>query len=346
MTSAKGHSYLLIVKKLLLIFFVAYVSGCIGKKVDEPLRIAINPWPGYELLFLAQEKGFFREQGLNVQLVEYGSLGDVQRSFEWGQVNGFACSLMDVLLAKKQTNRNPKIVLITSFPTKESDVLLAHCDVNSITELKGKRIGLEYSSLGIYVLIRALEYSKMTLEDVKVVPCDPTSLEDLIDKGHVDAVICSPPYSVKIRENKHFHSLFSNQDIPGEVLDVIAFEEKVIHTRPNDIVKFLKVWERSVLYFQQHTEEAYELMARRENISLKDFEGLMANVTLLSLQQQVRLFRPTEGMKKMVHRIQKHSMRAGLIGKTFLTENDLFAPELLESAIAETDEPAEPVSQP
>ena len=34
------------------------------------LRIAINPWPGYEFATLAREKGFFDEEKIKVQLID------------------------------------------------------------------------------------------------------------------------------------------------------------------------------------------------------------------------------------------------------------------------------------
>ena len=60
-----------------------------------PLRIGINAWPGYEFLYLAQEKGFFREAGVEVQLIEFNSLSDVRRSFERNQIDGFAGTMVE-----------------------------------------------------------------------------------------------------------------------------------------------------------------------------------------------------------------------------------------------------------
>ena len=43
---------------------------------DPPLRIAISPWPGYEFATLAQQKGFFADEGVRVELRELSSLGE------------------------------------------------------------------------------------------------------------------------------------------------------------------------------------------------------------------------------------------------------------------------------
>lgn len=72
----------------LLAAVAAWVCGVGGwEKKGAVLRVGINPAPGYELIFLAEEKGFFGEEGLEVRLVEFTCLADCRRAFDRGQVN-------------------------------------------------------------------------------------------------------------------------------------------------------------------------------------------------------------------------------------------------------------------
>ena len=80
---AGQHRSWLVVSILLC---AAWLAGC-GRH-EGPIRIGINAWPGNEFLFLAQEKGFFAAQGVDVRLIEYSSLGDVRRAFDRGQIDG------------------------------------------------------------------------------------------------------------------------------------------------------------------------------------------------------------------------------------------------------------------
>ncbi|MFN8644057.1 MAG: hypothetical protein U0802_21280, partial [Candidatus Binatia bacterium] len=50
-------------------------AGCVGDP-PEPLRVGINAWPGYEYLYLADVQGFYAREGVEVQLLEFGSLSD------------------------------------------------------------------------------------------------------------------------------------------------------------------------------------------------------------------------------------------------------------------------------
>ncbi|HCJ11709.1 MAG: hypothetical protein A2Y14_01285 [Verrucomicrobia bacterium GWF2_51_19] len=265
------------------------LTGCTAK--NKPIRIAINAWPGYEQLFLAQEKGFFEEAGLSIQFIEFGSLGDVQRAFEWGQVNGMACTLIDVIIADYQTNRDPKIVLVTGYPKEATDVLFASDYIKNVEDLKGRHIAVEFRSLGMYLLLRALESHNMSINDVILFPADPTSFPSLFDKGYVDAAVCYPPHSIQLKDrHPELKPLYSSKEITGEIIDVLALESKLIKENPDIVEKILKVWDRAVKYEREHPDEAVSIMASRENLTLEEFLTIRQKINVLSLSEQERYF--------------------------------------------------------
>ena len=67
-TTGCRHSFLFI-----LSLGIAAVTGCSPEPKAE-LRVGINAWPGYEFLYLAQEKGFYRDEGVAVRIIEFNSL--------------------------------------------------------------------------------------------------------------------------------------------------------------------------------------------------------------------------------------------------------------------------------
>jgi ABC-type nitrate/sulfonate/bicarbonate transport system substrate-binding protein len=62
------------------------LAGC-GSN-EKPLRLGLNAWPGYEFLHLAEVRGFYKQRGVDVQLVEFGSLSDARLALERDQVDG------------------------------------------------------------------------------------------------------------------------------------------------------------------------------------------------------------------------------------------------------------------
>ena len=45
-------------------------SGC-SASYPEPIKFATNPWPGYDPLYVARDKGYFRDEGLDVEIVDF-----------------------------------------------------------------------------------------------------------------------------------------------------------------------------------------------------------------------------------------------------------------------------------
>ena len=104
-------------------FGVVVLAAC-SRGRPAPLRIGMSPWPGNEFLFLAAAKGFFAAEGVQVQLVESGSLGDVLRAFERGEVDGIAGTLADVLEVRERTRRKPRVFMALG-TSAGPDVILA-----------------------------------------------------------------------------------------------------------------------------------------------------------------------------------------------------------------------------
>ena len=91
------------------------VSGCVAE-ASAPLRVGLNPWPGYEFLYLAQELGIYRELDLDVRIIELDTLGDVRRSFERGQIDVMGCTIVEMLQARQGSPHDPVAVFVPERP--------------------------------------------------------------------------------------------------------------------------------------------------------------------------------------------------------------------------------------
>lgn len=235
-------------------------AGC-GQQ-PAPLRIGVDTWPAYRLLGLAQEKGFFREEGADVQLLEFGCLSDTRRAYETGKLDGLAITAVEVLVARDASDRSPMIARVLDF-SEGSDVILAPKDIRSVRDLRGKQVGVELASLGVYMLARALAIEGMTLADIRPVSKDPATMREELLSGQLDAVVTYPPESDAVIRDPRFHVIFSSRQIPGEIVDVIAFDEAVLRERPGQVRAFQRGLDRALTLLHEDPAEAYRTIARR-----------------------------------------------------------------------------------
>lgn len=259
----------------LLVAVVALAFGCSREK-PAPLRVGINPWPGYEFLYLAQEQGFFRAEGLEVRLIELSSLSDARRAYERGQLDAVGTTVTDVLQSRDDSPRSPQIVQVTDY-SNGGDVILARPGITDAAGLRGARIGVELASLGVYVLARGLEKSGLGLADVTVVSMSQLSMGAAFRAGKLDAIVTYPPVSTLLVRDAKASAVFSSREIPGEVLDVIAVEAEVVRERPGDVAKLLRAFHRAKAYALQNPEPAYRIMAAREGLTPAEFGAALTS---------------------------------------------------------------------
>lgn len=247
-------------------------AGC-GSEPKEPLRIGVNVWPPFELLYLAREKGFFQEEGVAVDLVDFSSYTGILRSYHQGNIDGFLGTLNEVLLTENFQDL-PAVILAADY-SFGADALVARDGVTDLPHLRGKRIAFEESALGSYMLGRVLETAGLAQADVVAVNRLPEEGEEDFRRGAVDAVLTYEPGVGRLLRQAGARVLFSSRDIPGEIVDVLALRRSVLEGRADEARRILRVWFRALTYMNDHPQEAAALMARREGVAVEDFlQGL------------------------------------------------------------------------
>ncbi|MCH6255039.1 ABC transporter substrate-binding protein [Puniceicoccaceae bacterium K14] len=261
---------------ILLICLVSIMLVSCSKKDTTPIRIGINAWPGYEFLYLAEKKGFFEAEGVNVDIVEFNSLADGRRAYERGQLDGLACTIVEHLKIIDSTNRSPKISLVADY-SNGADVVMASSKVESIEHLKGLSVGLEIDSLGTFMLARLLDKAGLELEDLDLKPMDQISIQDSICSGEIDLGITYPPFYVKMQEECGAKKIFSSSEIPREIVDIVVLEQSILENRSEDADSIIRAFFNAQEWAYQNPEEAFEIMGKRQGLTAKEFEEALTD---------------------------------------------------------------------
>ena len=98
-------------KSVLLMLSIIFFISCSKSDKSPKVKLAINPWPGYEFLYLASEKGFFAQKGLNVELIEAPSLADVKRMYAQGHANAIATTMIEAVTSAGELKKPTWMVL-------------------------------------------------------------------------------------------------------------------------------------------------------------------------------------------------------------------------------------------
>ncbi len=282
--------------KVLLLACCFILASC-AKKPVETLKIGINPWPGYEYLYLAEHNGYFEQLKLPLQLIQLSSLSDVQRAYIAGRVDGMASTLIEAVQATQLSDRPVKVILVPDY-SNGGDVVIADKAIANVAGLKGKTVGVELGSLGIYFLHRALAKDGVSLADVTLANVEQMDAEKAFTDGKMDAYVTYPPASIGLMKNESFHKIFSSAEIPLEIIDTIAMDASVLSAYPNFVINLHRAWQMALDFTKENPDEAFRIMAERQGISADEFSEAVLDLAILDSAAQKEVFWAAEKLEK------------------------------------------------
>lgn len=275
---------------LILILISLFCLISCGSEPPTRLRLGTNIWPGYEPLYLAQAIGELPKE--RVRLVEYPSASEVIRAFRNNALEAASLTLDEALLLR-QADIPVKVILVHDI-SDGGDVIMARAGIDGVAGLKGRRVGVESSALGAYVITRALENHGLSVADVKIEHLDVNAHEQAYLKGEVDAVVTFEPVRTKLM-NAGASEIFTSREMPGEIVDVLVVRESVLAAQADTLRLLVDAWFEALDYFRAQPQEAAKIMAKRQNISpgevLASYEGL----NLPNRAENIRLLGAGEG---------------------------------------------------
>ncbi len=278
--------------KLYSIFLVLFLAGlsvsCKKEKTD--VVIGINAWPGYEYLHLAYVNKYFDNENFNVKMVYFDSLADARRAFEKSNVDIIGTTFVEAIISRHNSQKELTGFIIADASNGADQVIAKN--IAKLEDLKNKKVGVEFGSLTVYLLSRALESANLSLKDVVLVNSDPISLKDKFMKGEIDAIVSYPPFTVDIlQQEKSAKVLFDTKSTPNEVVDIIAADKTFIQNNPEVIKKVREAFYKAYEYSLQKPDDAYAVMAKRENISPLEFASIVkSDIEMIDEEKERKVF--------------------------------------------------------
>lgn len=280
--------------------------GC-SSEPPKPLRVGSIPWPGYEALYLARDLGYYHDHP--IQLVDQPSATVLSQAYRNNDLEIAALTLDETLLLAT-TQPDARIILVTDI-SNGADVILAKPGLRTVADLKGRKVGVEATALGAYVLTRALEQAQLSVQDVQIVSLGSSEHEQAFKDGTVDAVVTFEPARSKLLQTGA-RQVFDSTKIPGEIVDVLVVRQDVLEHQSKTVQALLEGWFKALDYMEQHPQDAARRVAPREGVSpeaflaslkLLEIPNLAENRIMLSAKSKLH-----EDMQRLANVMQKNQL--------------------------------------
>ncbi|EYT52717.1 nitrate ABC transporter substrate-binding protein [Leucobacter sp. UCD-THU] len=225
-----------------------------GDPADAPkITFLYSPYADYAPFFIAEEKGYFEEAGLDVELIsKSGSSGETYQQVSTGSITaGGATWGAGLFNATKAGASLSVIASVSKVPAEgKNPAPLMASDVSGVTDakdLRGKKIGIPGDGgFGIYSVHLALDSVGLSLDDVELVNLSPGDIPPAMANGSVDASWTIEPISSAIAGEDIGHELLPVDYQAGVELGALVFNSEYVDKYPEAVTAFTAAYLRAV----------------------------------------------------------------------------------------------------
>ncbi|WP_436638885.1 ABC transporter substrate-binding protein [Microbaculum sp. FT89] len=250
-----------------LLFALTLLAGLapLGASAADKLTVLLD-WfvnPDHAPLIVAAEKGYFADQGLDVELVPPADPSAPPRLVASGQADIAVSYQPNLHMQVKEGLPLTRIGTLVETPLN-SLVVLEDGPIADIAALKGKTIGFSVGGFEDALLGAMLETAGLTLDDVKLVNVN-FSLSPSLFAGQVDAVIGAfrnfelNQMDIEERPGRAFYP--EENGVP--VYDELVFIARNDALDDDRLSRFVTAVEQATIWLTNHPEEGWDLFAAK-----------------------------------------------------------------------------------
>lgn len=279
----------------------------------DMLQCAYPFWPGFAPVHLAQELGYFAEEGLEVSEVFDDDRGNVLPALERGDIQ---CDMRTVgeHQGRPRTPETQGTIIGTIDVSLGGDGVLVDGSIGSMADLKGKVFAAEPNTPARLLAQLELKKHGLTFDDLTVKDiASADAIGVFADPGVAGVAVYEPTLSqaLKASNKEGAYIITSSRDYPGLITDVIVARTDNLRENPEIYRKFLRGIYRAIDYFNQNRDKAVAIMAPHFMLTPEEYEEVLANLEYTSYEQAVE-FMGTGGKRGKLHDVFDEVMQLNL----------------------------------
>lgn len=264
----------------------------------------------YDPVYVAIDKGFFRNEGLDVELVDtVAGGGTAMQMVSSGSVNGALVSTMALANAR---NSGLSVIGVADIQSSFKDAPLEEffvrkgSGIKSVADLKGKKIAINLIKSSFhYTWLMALENVGLTADDVEFVSLSFDQQELALERGQVDAIGLMAPYSPKARMNPDLEKLYDATDVFGErQFCEIFVNSDWAEKNPELAEKFVSAISEATDWIQEHQDEAKSIISKYTGVDVQYIDDYKFQKNAMVIEEDAEYWleymKRTEGISDSV----------------------------------------------
>ena len=263
------------------------------KRVSEPpekVVVAHSRLPYAALAQIAQERGFFREEGLEATPLVYSYGKPALEAVVAGKADFATVAETPTMLAIM--NGAELAILATIQVSKKSHAVVARRDfgITAPEHLVGRKIGVTSGTSGDFYLYAYLLTNEIPSEKIAVVNMKPQELPPALLRGEVDAIVTWAPFLMQAQKEIGGNGVTLQDDEIYTLRFNLVASKEFVRRHPERVTKMLRALLKAEEFAARNPQDAQRLVAGFCGMDLQTVSELWeANTYRLSLEQGLLL---------------------------------------------------------
>ncbi len=225
----------------------------------------------YGILPIVKAKGELEKnlaaQGVNVKWVEFPAGPQLLEGLNVGSVVFGEAGEAPPIFAQAA---NPNLVYVANqppAPTAEALIVQKDSPIQSIQDLKGKRIALNKGSNVHYLLLKLLEANNLTLNDIQPVYLPPSDARAAFEKGAVDAWVIWDPFLAAAEHQIHARVIANGEHLVSNHQFYLA-DRKFAEGHPEILKTLVTTLNQTTDWVKTYPDDAAKLLEKPTALEL------------------------------------------------------------------------------
>jgi ABC-type nitrate/sulfonate/bicarbonate transport system substrate-binding protein len=247
-----------------------------SKTHAAPLSLAVSDGPVSLPIYVAQAHGFFKDEGLDLQLRACRSGRECYRMLADGGVDVATAAELPVTIGSATRGDIAIIATISASSYQIKLVARRSAQVVEAPQIRGKRVGTVIGSSAQYFLDNWLIFNDIDPKTVTVVALEPDKLVAALEDRQVDAIaIWEPLASIAAAALGGDAVVFASPRVYTQHFNLVA-GRSTIARREADMTRLLKALMHAQRVIDAEPAPARALLAERLHVPLALAAGIMA----------------------------------------------------------------------
>lgn len=304
-----------------------------GAFAADQIRILCPTWPGFAPVHAARDLGYFKEEGLEVDIRFEDDRANVMAAYARGDIEADMRTVGEHQGRPRDEN-TPGVIIGTIDQSLGGDGVVAEAAIGSAADLKGKTVAAEINIPARLILQLELKKAGLTLADLRIKDIATADTVAIFADSSIAAVASYEPYmsqAIKSSGRAGAKVLFSSKDTPGLITDIISARQDDVAANPEKYRKFLRGVYRAIDYAKKDPKAFSALVAPNFNLKAEEVEEILATSISYTTYEEALAYLGPAGGTGSLHGIFDTIMLLNL--ENGAADNKLVATQQIDNAI-------------